>query len=136
MRPGLELHTDASAAKAAAERPGLRSLKHIDIKLLFLQQWVSKRAVSLKKIGTDQNPADLLTKHLHTSKISTLLASLGCYYIGQDAETTETNHIQQETTGNKSTLTAAAQFTLALTTFLGSFGRAAGEGQDTSTRGE
>jgi hypothetical protein len=146
-RPGLELHTDVSAAKAVAERPGLRSLKHIDIKLLFLQQWVSKRVVSLRKIGTDQNPADLLTKHLHTSRISTLLASLGCSYIGEEPETTEANHIHQDTTGNKSTLTAAAQFTLALTPFLGSFGRATAdtgeehlclkvEGEETAAGGE
>ena len=73
---------------------------------------------------------DLLAKQLHTSRISTLLASLGCSYIGEEPETTETNHIHQDTTGNKSTLTAAAQVTLALTTFLGSFGKATADTGD------
>ena len=36
--------------------------KHIDIKLHFIQDVVSRGIVSVEKVHTDDNPADMLTK--------------------------------------------------------------------------
>ena len=65
---------DASAAKAMLTRRGFGRAKHIHRSYLWLQQRISERDLSLKKIGTNANPADLGTKHLDWPKIETRTA--------------------------------------------------------------
>ena len=42
--------------------------KHIDVKLLFVREILESGEVNLKKISTDHNPADALTKALSRPK--------------------------------------------------------------------
>jgi hypothetical protein len=64
MQKGLQLRimTDSSAAKAAAERAGVRRMKHMELKQLFLQDVVKSGELQLVKTQTQANPADMLTK--------------------------------------------------------------------------
>ena len=56
------VHTDGSAAKASAEKPGLMHMKHMQLRELFLKQIVQQGLIEVKKIGTKNNPADMFTK--------------------------------------------------------------------------
>lgn len=44
--------------------------KHIDVKLHFVREIIAKGEVSLEKISTDDNPADMLTKALPGTKFN------------------------------------------------------------------
>ena len=64
----IVLATYSSAAKAIAERLGLGSQRHIEVQFLWIQQQVRLKIVSLEKVRTDKNPADLLTKFIEETK--------------------------------------------------------------------
>ncbi|XP_059627659.1 secreted RxLR effector protein 161-like [Cornus florida] len=51
--------------------------KHIDIRYHFLRELVEQNVVSLEKVHTYQNLADILTKPLHALKFSYLRKSIG-----------------------------------------------------------
>lgn len=51
--------------------------KHIDVKLHFVRDVVSKREVQGEKISTEYNPADMMTKSLPLIKFSRCLNSIG-----------------------------------------------------------
>nr|CAD1816982.1 unnamed protein product [Ananas comosus var. bracteatus] len=46
----------------------MRGQKHIDVKFHFVRDVIRKRMVTVKKIGTEDNPADILTKSLTIAK--------------------------------------------------------------------
>ena len=54
---GLRLHTDAGAGKALAERKGLGKAKR-----------VASKSISVHKIPTSVNRADMLTKYKETAR--------------------------------------------------------------------
>ena len=58
----IRLLVDSSAATSIASRTGLGKLRHLEIKLLWLQEAVRKKKVVLSKVRGDINPADVLTK--------------------------------------------------------------------------
>ena len=60
----VDLNTDASAAKGIAMRRGVGKVRHIEVNQLWLQDRVSKGDFSVTKVRGDENPADLMTKHL------------------------------------------------------------------------
>ena len=47
-------------------------MKHLQIKHLWLQDWVAERTVSLGKIDTKLNTSDLLTKYLAAPRFAYL----------------------------------------------------------------
>lgn len=47
--------------------------KHIDIKLHFIRNKLSKGAVKMSQVHTDENSADILTKVVHSTKFSVCL---------------------------------------------------------------
>jgi len=59
---------DSSAAIGICSRQGLGKLRHLDTHTLWVQQAVRSGKVDLRKIRGEQNPADLLTKHLTSSE--------------------------------------------------------------------
>ena len=61
---GLELNTDATGVKGIATRRGLGKLRHVDVHLLWLRQFVARGAFRINKVDGKVNPADLMTKHL------------------------------------------------------------------------
>ena len=75
---GVVLLTDASAAKAMAEKSSIPNrVKHMMIRYLFLQQLVRERRIALQKVGTEENRADLMTKAVTAPILEKLRGSLG-----------------------------------------------------------
>ena len=62
------LESDAASAIAAAEKKGALRFKHIAIRLLFLKELAVKQQIFLKKVTSEDNIADILTKPLDRSK--------------------------------------------------------------------
>ncbi|CAE7524932.1 unnamed protein product [Symbiodinium natans] len=61
-------HIDASAAKAMLERSGSGKVRHLSCRVLWTQQMIKSKQVSLLKISTTFNPSDLGTKGLSRSR--------------------------------------------------------------------
>ena len=66
---GIHLFTDAEAAKGIASRTGLGKTRHIDVHYLWVQERVRDGSIRLHKVRGTDNPADLMTKHLHSASI-------------------------------------------------------------------
>jgi hypothetical protein len=52
-------------------------MKHIDIRMLAIQGWVSERLLTVGKVSTEENVADLLTKALSRDRMIYLGRKLG-----------------------------------------------------------
>ena len=74
------MYCDSSSALHLCRNPAHHErTKHIDIKLHFIRNEVSKGVVKMSKVHTDENPVDMLTKVVSTTKFKVCLslASLG-----------------------------------------------------------
>ncbi len=59
------VHSDASAAIGVALKAGLGGrMRHVKVQYMWIQEAVVKKDIELKKITTQLNPADMLTKFL------------------------------------------------------------------------
>ena len=73
--------TDSSAALGIASRSGLGKLRHLETHTLWLQEKVRTKAITVKKVWGEANPADLFTKHLPSKeKLHQLVGLFGCEY--------------------------------------------------------
>ena len=73
--------TDSSAALGIASRSGLGKLRHLETHTLWLQEKVRTKAITVRKVRGEVNPADLFTKHLPSrEKIHQLIGLFGCEY--------------------------------------------------------
>ena len=57
-------------------------MKHIEIRHLFLQELLRKKILTVSKIGTKQNPADLGTRKLAMERRKELFTLIGIYMPG------------------------------------------------------
>ena len=64
VQVGIDLLTDASAAKGIAMRIGLGKVRHLETSQLWLQSKVANGEISVHKIDGKDNAADALTKYL------------------------------------------------------------------------
>ena len=55
--------------------------KHIDVKYHFIREVIAQGNIVVKKIGTEDNPADMLTKPLPVTKFKYCLDLVGVYSI-------------------------------------------------------
>ena len=61
----LSLHTDSSIAKAVASRSVAgKSTRHLQTRMLWLQERVAAKHLRVAKVVMESNPADMLTKAL------------------------------------------------------------------------
>ena len=61
----IVIHSDASAAIGTCNRLGAgKRTKHMEIQELWIQQLVRNKIITIKKISTHENPADIVTKHV------------------------------------------------------------------------
>jgi len=60
----VEVWTDSSASKGICSRIGLGKVRHLDTGLLWIQNYVEKGIIKIKKVKGTENPADLGTKDL------------------------------------------------------------------------
>ena len=51
--------------------------KHIDIKLHFIRDVIAEGSVVVNKVSTEENPADMITKPLPSSKFNYCLDLVG-----------------------------------------------------------
>ena len=77
----VRLWTDSSAAIGITKRSGLGKIRHLATHTLWLQEKVRTKAVEVRKVRGEDNPADLLTKHLASKeKVHNLVKLFGCEY--------------------------------------------------------
>ena len=58
------IHADASAAIGIVRRTGLGKLRHLNVRYLWLQDQLKGDNLKLTKVAGNENPSDLVTKHL------------------------------------------------------------------------
>ena len=69
----IELACDSSAARGLAHRTGVgKKVRHLDIKLLFVQQLVKNRSLCVVPVSGLKNKADLGTKLLDKGRLEYL----------------------------------------------------------------
>ena len=60
-----EVYTDSTAAMGVAYRQGLGGkARHIKVQYLWIQESIRDKQFGLLKVGTELNPAEILTKHV------------------------------------------------------------------------
>ena len=75
------IKTDSSTAKAVASRRGLGKLRHVEVRMLWVQDAVKRGRIRLKKVGGEQNPADHLTKEKSLNDYKGLLEMVGGWVV-------------------------------------------------------
>ena len=75
----VHLHTDSSSAKAVAARCGSGTMKHIELHMLAIQDWVAIKLLYIFKVPTEINPSDLLTKPMTAERNKMLINMLGLF---------------------------------------------------------
>ena len=73
----IKINSDASAAIGISNRIGTGKVRHIEVTQLWLQEKVSKKVITLEKVGTDENLADALTKGVDAEAIRKHLEGVG-----------------------------------------------------------
>eukprot|EP00253_Pinus_taeda_P028030 PITA_28030 len=78
LHDNIKLFCDSQSAIHLAKNPAYHSKsKHIPIKYHFVRQVITERGVSLEKVHTKENCADMFTKLVLLEKLHSCLASLG-----------------------------------------------------------
>ena len=72
----VKIGTDSSEAKSFVGRRGLRKMRHLKIRDLWLQQEVLDKKVVVSKVAGEEKPADLMTKTLGMTDIASRLAHM------------------------------------------------------------
>ena len=76
------LCADATAAIGIVRRAGLGKVRHLAVGDLWIQEKVGNKALGVRKIGTKENMADLMTKNLPHEQIVQHLSSMGMEFRG------------------------------------------------------
>ena len=73
----LVVGVDSSTAKSIASRSGIGKMRHLEAKVLWVQQAVKEKEFFLAKVAGHVNPSDVLTKPLSVSEMVDKLQSMG-----------------------------------------------------------
>ena len=63
---GLQVNTDASAAIGISKRTGFGKVRHIEVSQLWIQEKISKGLINVRKVRSEDNVSDALTKYVKT----------------------------------------------------------------------
>ena len=77
QRAAARVHADSSAAIGICSRSGIGKVRHLAVGQLWVQERVRSGAISLHKVLGENNPADLLTKHLSQQPMLRHVAAIG-----------------------------------------------------------
>jgi hypothetical protein len=77
MHVTIKLHVDSSSAKSMMSRFGVGRVRHLETRLLWIQQLVRDGTIRVKWIKGIDNPADVLTKPKCWVDVSRLTAVVG-----------------------------------------------------------
>ena len=80
------LWCDSSSGRALALREGFGRVKHIDVKMLWLQQVLASDRLSLRAVRGAENLADIGTKYLDSGHLNVLSERLGLVDPSNDGE--------------------------------------------------
>ena len=92
--PNINHHIDAVAAKGMMERAGVGRVRHLSVRVLWIQGMVEDGTIILNKICTSLNPADLGTKSLSRARMRLLLYLLGAYDTIKDEPAGEDEYVE------------------------------------------
>ena len=71
------VYADSSAALAIADGKGSGKLRHISIRMLWIQEKERRSEIETRKVKGEINPADLFTKYLSGTRGHDLRRRLG-----------------------------------------------------------
>jgi hypothetical protein len=74
---GMRLWCDSSSARQLAKKKGPGKIRHLDLRTLFIQDYVESGQLVLKPISGEKNPSDILTKVLNYDKLSRHYEAIG-----------------------------------------------------------
>ena len=69
--------SDAPAAIGIAHRQGLGKTRHIEVQYPWIQKEVKEGKLTVKRVDTNNNPADLLTKAMNGERVMKCMAEMG-----------------------------------------------------------
>ena len=75
----LEMDSDSARHIPQRRRPG--RLKHIEVRCLAAQQWIREKRLSVGRVDTKNNAADLFTKHLDGLRARSFAKKLGLRFL-------------------------------------------------------
>ena len=76
---GLRIHLDSSAVIGVVRRTGVGKIRHVDTRLLWIQERVQAGEIEVRKVAGTENPADLMTKHLNEEVLNACMWRLSCW---------------------------------------------------------
>ena len=79
----VRLEMDSDSATHLLQRRRQGGLKHIEIRCLAIQQWIREKRLSVSRVDTKKNSADLFTKHLDGLRTQSLAKKLGLQRFSQ-----------------------------------------------------
>ena len=75
----LRVHLDSSAALGIVKRRGVGKIRHLDTRLLLIQERIHAGDLQVAKVAGTENPADLMTKHLGEEALASCLPCMNCW---------------------------------------------------------
>ena len=88
----ISVHTDSIAAIGIVHRRGLGKTRHIEVQYLWVQDNVNRKTMKVEKIGTKENPADMLTKGLKRETIDEHIRFSGGQLVANRSKTALSIH--------------------------------------------
>ena len=83
---------DSDSARHTLQRSGPSGLKHVEVRCLAIQQWIRERRLSVSRVDTKNNTADLYLKHLDGLRTRALAKKLGLRFLDMVDGGTNRNH--------------------------------------------
>ena len=77
------VRVDATASKAIVSRRGVERVRHLHTHVLWVQEAVARRELTIVKVPGVENPADMVTKHLAQREVHDCLKRAGCRITGE-----------------------------------------------------
>ncbi len=72
-----QVHTDANAAKSIASKRGAGRVRHIEVLEVWVQDRAAKGELTIVKVQSERNLADVVTKHVERSKMDEHMRNCG-----------------------------------------------------------
>ena len=76
------VRVDPTASKAIASRRGVGRVRHLHTQVLWVQEAVARRELTIVKATGIENPADMGTKHLAQKEMHECMRRAGCRIVG------------------------------------------------------
>lgn len=93
----IKIYSDATAAIGIATRRGMGRIRHLDVTDLWVQEKFTTKAATIDKVLSTENPADIFTKHVNKSILTSALHKMGMELIdGRSAVAPQAARVQNQ----------------------------------------